>query len=94
MITMQDESLFLHDMMTGRRYWSPKGQRISAPYTGSHKKITMCGALAMDGRQFFRAYERFDAPTFVAYLKEMQRHFGKVAVMTDRALQHRSNLVR
>ena len=94
MITIQDESLFLHDMMTGRRYWSPKGQRISAPYTGSHKKITMCGALAMDGRQFFRAYERFDAPTFVAYLKEMQRHFGKVAVMTDRALQHRSKLVR
>ena len=93
-ITMQDESFFLHDMMTGRKYWSPKGQRISAPYTGSHKKITMHGALARDGRQFFRAYERFDALTFVAYLKEMQQHFGKVAVMTDRAPQHRSKLVR
>ena len=94
MIATQGESFFLHDMMTGRKYWSPKGQRISASYTGSHKKITMYGALARDGKQLFRAYERFNAPTFVAYLKEMQRHFGKVAVMTDRAPQHRSKLVR
>ena len=28
------------------------------------------------------------------YLKEMQRHFGKVAVVTDRASSHRAKLVK
>ena len=36
----------------------------------------------------------FDAPTVIRYLKEMQRHFGKVAVVTDRASPHRAKLVK
>ena len=51
------------------------------------------GAIAKDGRQFFRTHERFDAPTFVGYLKEMRRHFGKV-VVTDRASPHRAKSVK
>ena len=62
--------------------------------TGSHRKITVYGSLARDGRQFFRTYDRFNASTFLLYLKEMQKHFGKVAVITDRASPHRSRLVR
>ena len=42
----------------------------------------------------FRTREIFDAPTFVGYLKVMQRRFGKVAVVTDRASPHRAKLVR
>ena len=63
-------------------------------YTGSHRKITVYGSLARDGRQFFRTYDRFNASTFLLYLKEMQKHFGKVAVITDRTSPHRSRLVR
>ena len=37
------------------------------------------GAIAKDGRQFFRTCEWFDATSFVAYLREVQRYFGKVA---------------
>ena len=44
--------------------------------------------------QFFRTHERFDAPTFIRYPKEMQRRFGKVAVVTDRASPHRAKLVK
>ena len=44
--------------------------------------------------QFFRTHESFDAPTFVGYLKEMQRRFGKVAVVTDRASPHRAKSVK
>ena len=51
-------------------------------------------AIVKDGRQFFRTHESFDAPTFVGYLKEMQRHFRKVVVVTDRASPHRAKLVR
>ena len=39
-------------------------------------------------------YDRFDAPTFVEYLKAMQKHFGKVAAVVDRASPHRAKLVR
>ena len=54
----------------------------------------MCGSLARDGRQFFRTYDRFNALTFTLYLKEMQRHFGKAVVITDRTPPHRAKLVK
>ena len=44
--------------------------------------------------QFFRTYDKFNAITFVAYLKELQKHFGKAVMICDRAPQHRSRLVR
>ena len=81
---MEDEAFFIHDVKSGRKYWSPVGVPITVPYTGSHKRITAYGSITMDGRQFFRTASGFNAPTFVAYLKAMQRHFGKVAVMVDR----------
>ena len=93
-VIMQDEAFFIHDTVSGRKYWSPKCRRISVPYTGSHKKVTIYGSLALDGRQFFRTYDRFNAVTFVAYLKELQRHFGKAVLICDRAPQHRSRHVR
>ena len=81
-------------MIVGRKYWSPVGYPIGVPYTGSHKRIVVYGSIARDGRQFFRTYEKFDGPTFVRYLKDLHRHFGKVVVTADRAPQHRSKLVR
>ena len=93
-VIMQDEAFFIHDTVSGRKYWSPKGKRISVPYTGSHRKVTVYGSLALDGRQFFRTYDGFNAVTFVAYLKGLQRHFGKVVMICDRAPQHRSKMVK
>ncbi len=93
-IAMEDEAFFIHDVKSGRKYWSPVGVPIIVPYTGSHKRITAYGSITMDGRQFFRTERWFNAPTFVAYLKAMQRHFGKVTVMVDRASPHRAKLVK
>ena len=93
-IAMEDEAFFIHDVKSGRKYWSPVGVPITVPYTGSHKRITAYGSITMDGRQFFRTGSWFNASTFVAYLKAMQRHFGKVAVMVDRASPHRAKAVR
>ena len=89
-----DEAFFVHDTVSGRKYWSPRGERIVVPYTGSHQKIVVYGAIAKDGRQLFRTHERFDASTFIRYLKEMQKRFGKVAAVTDRASPHRAKLVK
>ena len=44
--------------------------------------------------QFFRTYDRFDAPTFVEYFKAVQRHFGKVVAVVDRASPHRAKSVK
>ena len=76
-IAMEDEAFFIHDVKSGRKYWSPVGVPITVPYTGSHKRITAYGSITMDGRQFFRTASGFNASTFVAYLKAMQRHFGR-----------------
>ena len=67
-IAMEDEASFIHDVKSGRKYWSPVGVPITVPYTGSHKRITAYGSITMDGRQFFRTASGFNAPTFVAYL--------------------------
>ena len=93
-LVMEDESFFIHDGIVGRKYWSPVGNPVGIPYTGSHKRITADGSITANGRQFFRTYEKFDAPTFVRYLKEMQRHFGKMAVVADRAPPHKAKAVR
>ena len=69
-------------------------RRINVPYTRSHRKVTIYGSLALDGRQFFWTYDRFNAVTFAAYLKELQRHFGKAVLICDRAPQHRLRLVK
>ena len=61
---------------------------------GSHDTVTAYGSLAADGRQFFRTYDRFNATTFVEYLKSMHRCFRKIAVIADRARPHSAKLVR
>lgn len=91
---VQDESLFVNDVGKGAKHWSPVGKRIYAPYTGSHDKFAAFGALADDGRQFFRTYDRFDTASFLKYLREMHRKFGRVAVVVDKAPQHRATVVR
>ena len=92
-IVDEDGAFLIHDVRPAANI-GPAGERIVVLYTGSHKKIVVYGTIAKDGRQFFRTHERFDTPTLVGYLKEMQRHFGKVAVVMNRASPHRAGLVR
>ena len=93
-VLMEDEAFFIHDAAAGRKYWSPVGSPVTVSYTGSHRKIAVYGSVARDGRQFFRTYDRFDSETFAKHLKDLQAHFGRVAVITDRASPHRARLVR
>ena len=53
---MQDEAFFMHYVITGRKYWALRDRRISASYIGSHRRIVAYGAIAKDGRQFFRTH--------------------------------------
>ena len=38
-VCAMDEAIFIHDSMRGRKYWSPIGTRVIAPYIGNHKRI-------------------------------------------------------
>jgi len=55
-----DEAFFAYGIKSGRRYRSLAGTRINVPYTGSHKRIAVYGAVTGDGRQMFCTHPRFD----------------------------------
>ena len=61
---------------------------------GRGDRTVVYGALAEDGIRPMRQYERFDGPTFVRYLKEVRRKWGKVLLVTDNASQHKAKAVR
>ena len=56
---------------------------------GRRDKIIVYGTLAEDGTRLMRQYGKFDGPTFVRYLKEVRRKWGKVLLVTDNASQHK-----
>jgi transposase len=76
--------------------WTAHGIRPIVTMTGSHQRRTcVYGALCIDGRQFFRQYDSFNQYTFLDYIIQMQKRFGKLILFIDRALQHhRSIMVR
>ena len=90
---MQDESIFVHDVLVKRKLWLPKGVRPVVTVTGSHQRTCVFGTLTMKGKQLFRQYDLFNQDTFLDYLKQVRKRLGKVILFTDRASQHRSKKV-
>ena len=93
-VAVQDESIFVHDALVRRKLWLPIGVRPVVTITGSHQRTCAFGTLTIDGRQLFRQYDAFNQYTFMDYLKQLQRRFGKVILITDRARQHQSKKVQ
>lgn len=53
------------------------------------------GCLSIDGKkQLFKQYEEFHSNTFLDYLKQVQKRFGKFVIFVDRATPHRSKITR
>jgi len=93
-IAMTDEAFFVRDVKAGRKYWSPVAKRIFLPYTGWHESLAIYGTITTNGDQLFRVYKKFNAVTFVEYLKELHYKYGKIALILDRASVHKSKRVR
>ena len=91
---IQDESIFVDAPIVGRKYWSAVGTPITVTYRGNRRRTVAYGAIATDGRRFFRTYDKFDGPTFLRYLKELRSHFGKVLVIMDGASAHKTRDVK
>ena len=67
---------------------------MHVPYTGSHSKVAVYGVVSDDGSHLFRTYDTFDSQTFVRYLDELRRKYGRIFVIADSASPHRSNTVK
>jgi len=93
-IAMLDEAFFVRDVKTGRKYWSPVAKRIFLPYVGNHESLAVYGTITIKGDQLFRIYKKFNAITFVEYLKEIHYKYGKIALILDRASVHKSKKVK
>ena len=76
----------------GRKLWSRVGDPVTVSKHGRRDRTVVFGALAEDGTRLMRQYERFDGPTFVRYLKEVRRKWGKVLLVTDNASQHKHRM--
>ena len=70
------------------------GARLRAVQPGATSGSSCTGAIAEDGRQAFRTRDKFNADTFAQYLAELHGKFGKIAVIVDRAPQHRAGAVK
>ena len=68
--------------------WSRVGDPVTVSRHGRRDRTIVFGALAEDGTRLMRQYGKFDGPTFVRYLKEVRRKWGKVLLVTDNASQH------
>ncbi len=93
-IAVQDESIFVHDVLVRRKLWLPIGIRPIVTSTGSHQKTCVFGTLTMKGKQLFRQYDAFNQYTFLDYLKQVKKRLGKVIMFADRARQHPAKKVR
>ena len=78
-----------------KRVWVYKDSRPVVTITGSHRNLSMFGAISLKGRQVFRQYNRFNEDTFCEFLKQIHHKFPKCYLFLDKAPQHyRSRKVR
>lgn len=73
--------------------WTADRIRPIVTVTGSHQKTCVFGTLCTNGRQFFRQYDSFNQYTFLNYLKEVHKKFGKLILFIDRACQHHRSIM-
>ena len=89
-----DESFFFCDSLV-RRVWIDENKRPVIRITGSHRHSCIFGATSIDRKQLFRQYERFNAHTFLNYLKLIHAKFPKCYLFMDKASpHHKSKKVR
>jgi hypothetical protein len=93
-IIVQDESIFVYDYVIRRKKWISKYKRPIITVTGSRKRTIVFGCLSLDGKQLFKQYDKFNSNTFVDYLKQVHKRFGKIVIFVDRATPHCSKITR
>ncbi|MGA7369824.1 MAG: transposase [Nitrososphaeraceae archaeon] len=65
-----------------------KDSRPVVTITGSHRNLSLFGAISLKGKQLFRIFERFNEDTFYEFLKQVHYKFPKCYLFLDKAPQH------
>ena len=71
---------YLYDYVIRRKKWISKYKRPKITVTGSKRTIVFGCLYSLDGKQLFKQYDKFDSKTFVHYLKQVQKRFGKIII--------------
>ena len=90
-IIVQDESIFVYDYVVRRKKWIIKRPIVTVML---YKKTIVFGSLSLEGKQLFKQYDKFNSDTFVDYLKQIHKKFGKCIIFVDRATPHCSKITR
>ena len=93
-VIVQDESIFVYDCVVRRKKWISADKRPIVTVTGSRRKTIVFGCLSLEGKQLFKQYDKFNSDTFIDYLKQIQKRFGKCILFVDRATPHCSKITR
>lgn len=93
-LIVQDESIFVYDYIFKRKKWISADKRPIVTVTGCRKKTIVFGCLSIEGKQLFLQYDNFNSITFVDYLKQIQKLFGRSIVFVDRATPHCSKITK
>jgi len=94
-VSMDESFFFFFDSLV-KRVWIYKDFRPVVTITGSHKNLSLFGAISLKGKkQLFRIFERFNEDTFYEFLKQIHYKFPKCYLFLDKAPQYyRSRKVR
>ncbi len=65
--------------------WIDKGKRSVVRMTGSHKYSCLFGVMSLEGKQFFRQYDKFNGETFLDFLKTIHSKFPRCYLFLDKA---------
>lgn len=87
-LVAQNEAFVLHGAGGEPGPWPGRGELAPVPHAGSHRKVVLYGAIADDGRRLCQVARKFDATTFVVYLRKLHKKFGRVVVVPGRAPRH------
>ena len=93
LLMVADQTIVAHDYYKRRGPWSPVGQRIHAPYFGSHQNTVVFGAVSRYNDQAFMSSPWFNKEETVRFLRLLLNRHDKVALILDRAGPHRSRMV-
>ena len=93
-VIVQDESIFVYDYVVRRKKWISADKRPIVTVIGSRRRTIVFGCLSLEVKQLFKQYDKFNSITFIDYLKQIQKRFGKIIIFADRARPHCSKITR
>jgi len=91
---MPDGQVSVDSPTVGRKCRSGVGESVTVQYNGYRHRSVAYGAVSADGHRSFRTYGSLDDQTFLKYLRELCRHYGKVLVVMDGAPAHKTRAIR